>query len=139
MKKLINYICEKSYMFDPKSIPHGFVPPFPFTFHLENRTRLIEWIKTNRGLKKGSYALFQSNPTYMNNHDDDTTGDQVMEPNFFYLFGHEEYQDLFGIIEMDTGKATLAVRNSTPIERAIEKMPTDKDQPESLGVDHVIT
>jgi len=83
----------------------------------------------------------KSQGVHLPNHDDDCGVDQYnyCEVNFFYLFGLNQYYDMYGIINCDTNETILSVADTTTIERVISKLlHKDETNPEEVNVDKII-
>lgn len=126
-------------MFDPHSIPYGFEVKLDSSFFQENRDRLVGNVRSHFGnsLKPNSYIIMKSGSFY-NEYDNDVMVDHVAEPSFFYLFGNEKSEKMYGIIELDTKKAILSVQDTTVIERVIDKSITKDINPQSVNCDQII-
>jgi Xaa-Pro dipeptidase len=79
----------------------------PKSFHKDNRTRLINNFKTatNGEFPPNSIFFFKGDITRPI-HDTDWEHTFQQESNYLYLFGAQD-PDLYGIIEIDTGKTTI--------------------------------
>jgi len=83
----------------------------------------------------------KSQGEHLPNHDDDCGCDQYnnCEVNFFYLFGLNNYYDMYGIINCDTNETILTVADTTTIERVISKLlHKDETNPDEIYVDQII-
>lgn len=76
------------------------------TIHKDNRLRLLkEFKEANPNIPSKSVLFFKGDVTHPI-HDGDTEHPPNQEANFWYLFGVED-PDLYGVIEVDTGKTIL--------------------------------
>ena len=127
-------------MFNPHSIPYQSALILSKSFYRDNRLSLLKNIKLHCGnsLKKNSFILMKSQHEYHFNYDDDCTADILPEVNFSFLFGNNYYQNMYGLIDIDTGRATLSVEDSTIFERIICKLLTKDLDPTELNVDEII-
>ena len=85
----------------------------PKSFHKNNRERLLNGFRSSvSDIPKNSIFFFKGEITRPL-HDGDTDLITNQESNFFYLFGATE-PDLYGIIEIDTGKTTIITQKIDP-------------------------
>lgn len=91
------------------------VQPLPKGFFRRNRERLVELLRKS-GKFEGPTVLFLSGPRTLNRNDDDAPARVIFEPFFYYLFGVTEETDVWGTIELATGKAVLFARQPDPSE-----------------------
>lgn len=95
------------------------------SFHQENRETLLKELKkAHPDIPANSIILLKGDVT-KKMHDSDTEIHPRQEANFWYLFGVGDY-DLYGIIEIDTGKTTL-VAPKIPAEYKIWMPIHDKE------------
>jgi len=111
-------------MLNPHSIPFGIEPVLPKSFFDNNRFRLVKNLKSSLGESyvPNSFIFMKSQHEHNWNHDDDCGLDNVAEVNFFYLFGCRQYEDMYGIINMDTLEATLSAQDSSSLDRVITNL-----------------
>jgi len=95
------------------------------TLHKDNRLKLIKEFKAAQPNSPSGSIFFFKGDILHPIHDGDTEQMPDQEANFWYLFGVED-PDLYGIIDIDSGKTTLFVPEF-PKEYAMWMTLHDKD------------
>lgn len=115
--------------------------PIPSEYYTENRTRVLSALKKRLGeqLKPASFILMKGHEYYMIRHDDDASFDPESEPNFQFLFGLPITWDLHGLIEVDTGRVSLVVKNLSEVDKIFHGGITKESCPKQLNCDEIIT
>jgi len=97
--------------------------------------------RLGENLKPGSFILMKGHWYHLVRTDDDGSAfDPESEPNFFYLFGLPITWDLHGLLEVDTGKVSLIVKDLDEVTKIFHGGGITKESSaKELNVDEILT
>lgn len=115
--------------------------PIPKEYYTENRGRVINGLKEHLGekLKASSYLLMKGHEWHMIRTDDDASCDPECEPNFLFLFGIPYTWNLHGLINIDTGKVTVVVKDLGEVDKIFHSGISIDSNPKEFNCDEIIS
>jgi len=115
--------------------------PIPREYYIENRGRVINGLKEQMGdkFKAGSYLLMKGHEWHMIRTDDDASCDPECEPNFLFLFGLPFTWNLHGLINLDTGKVSIVVKDLGEVDKIFHSGIGKDSCPKEYNCDEIIS
>jgi Xaa-Pro dipeptidase len=115
--------------------------PIPNEYYFENRARVIATLKKNLGdqLKPASFILMRGHEWHSIRHDDDASFEPTSEPNFLFLFGLPITWDLHGLIDIDSGKVSLVIKDLDEVDKIFHGGIMKDSCAKKLNCDEIIT